>query len=308
MERFWEKIRAMQRLFRTRGARFVCEGCAMRVRRGLLGAAAGIVLGLTGVSLAGAAPSTVYPSSIAVLGHSGATGYDSDPRHPRIDVPANSWATGTNPAVKSLYLRLLALNPAIRGNNVNFAQDGATVDDLMAQATAIVQTLKPPPGLVLIQIMDNDIRCDGSDAKNVPQFGKKLAAALHVIAKGLPDARMFVVSQFGSPATYVRALTPAQRKRIGGGKGPCDFLTRAGTTIPKKLAYLDGVIHSYEGALAAACKATTGCFYDGGAFGNTVDRQTYISEDTNHFTVRGHAKAAAVAWAAMLKTGVIPFG
>ena len=76
-----------------------------------------------------AAPSSKYPNAIAVLGHSGATGYDSDPKRPRVDAEENSWATGDNPAVDSIYLRLLALNPAVRGHNTNLAVDGTGVDN-----------------------------------------------------------------------------------------------------------------------------------------------------------------------------------
>ena len=55
-----------------------------------------------------------YPDSIAVLGHSGSTGEHSDPKRPFAEVRANSWATGSNPKVNSLYLRILERNPAIR--------------------------------------------------------------------------------------------------------------------------------------------------------------------------------------------------
>jgi hypothetical protein len=47
---------------------------------------------------AAAQPSSKYPNAIAVLGHSGATGFDSDPAHPGEDTTANSWATGDNPS------------------------------------------------------------------------------------------------------------------------------------------------------------------------------------------------------------------
>ena len=40
-----------------------------------------------------------YPNSIVVLGHSGATGYDSDPKAPETDATQNSWATGDNPEI-----------------------------------------------------------------------------------------------------------------------------------------------------------------------------------------------------------------
>ena len=247
-----------------------------------------------------------YPNAIAVLGHSGATGEDSDPKQPGVQVRENSWATGTNPAVKSLYLRLLAVNPKIEGHNFNLAQGGADVRKLYNQATIAVPKLSPRPDLFLIQILDGDIRCNGTDETNIPKFRTKLTNVLKVLAKGAPKAHIFVVSQFGSPGTYVAALTPEQRKRFSGGSGPCDFIDASGEVIPEKMAYLESVIHGYEAALAAACKRVAICRYDGGAFGRIVDRAEYIANDGNHFSIKGHAKAASVAWAAMKRTGVIP--
>jgi hypothetical protein len=37
-----------------------------------------------------------------------------------------------------------------------------------------------------------------------------------------------------------------------------------------------------------------------------VDKNEYISEDLNHFTIKGAAAAAAVAWAAMKQHRTIP--
>jgi hypothetical protein len=48
------------------------------------------------------------------------------------------------------------------------------------------------------------------------------------------------------------------------------------------------------------------CHYDGGVFGRQIARRRFISEDLNHFSVAGHAKAAAVAWAALRQKGLIP--
>ena len=258
---------------------------------------------VSAASLADAAGVATYPNSIAVLGHSGATGYDSDPARPRVDVRANSWATGTNPAVKSLYQRLLALNPKIKGHNVNLAQDGAKVDGLLKQARAAAK-LSPRPELVVIQIMDNDIRCDGTPEPK-PTFQATLEKALNVLTAGAPATRVFVVGQFGSPRTYMNALTPAQRKQAGGGTGLCDFLDAAGRVIAPRLAYLERVTFGYEAALVAGCTRFARCSYDGGAFRRVVDRGEYISNDLNHFSIKGHAKAAAVAWAALTRTGLM---
>jgi hypothetical protein len=251
-----------------------------------------------------------YPSSMAVLGHSNATGEDSDPAQPHAVIRANSWATGTNPAVNSVYLRILAKNPAINGHNYNLAQQSATVDDLLIQARQAV-TLTPKPGLFLVQIMDADMVCPATPG-DYAAFRSKLITALGVLARGAPHALIFVVSQWGSPATTWQALRPAQRQQFvagdqgGGGTGPCAFIDPRGQLVPTEAARLDTIIHGYEAQLAAGCQRVPRCTYDGGAFGRQVDKNAYISEDLNHFSVRGAAAAAAVAWAAMQQRGVIP--
>ena len=80
-------------------------------------------------------------------------------------------ATGTNPAVNSVYARIMAGNPAIKGHNTNLAQGGATVRDLVSQAE-LVGPLLPKPDLVLIQIMDNDIDCPTTPA-SWPRSGRR---------------------------------------------------------------------------------------------------------------------------------------
>jgi hypothetical protein len=169
----------------------------------------------------------------------------------------------------------------------------------------------PTPDLFLVQIMDGDIVCPATHG-DYATFRSKLITALSVLARGAPHSHIFVVSQWGSPTTYAKALTPAQRQQFvagdqgGGGTGPCAFIDPRGRLVPKEAARLDRIIHGYEAQLAAACKRVPRCTYDRGAFGRQVDKNEYISEDLNHFSVRGAAAAAAVAWAAMKRGGVIP--
>ena len=205
--------------------------------------------------------------------------------------------------MQSLYLRLLAAHPQIKGHNVNLARGGATVDQLAGQAQEAV-ALKPTNPLVVIQIMDNDIACPAT-GNDYASFASTFASALRTLNAGLPASRLFVVSQFGSPATYAKALTPAQRVSAGG-TGPCAFLDSGGQVVPKELARLEGIIHQYEARLQAGCRKVTRCRYDEGAFGDVVDRPEYIAPDLNHFSIEGHAKAAAVAWAAMKKAQLVP--
>ena len=107
---------------------------------------------------------TARLDSIAVMGHSGATGTLTDPDDPTRDATENSWATGDNPQVRSIYLRLAETHPAMRGHGYNVAVDGSTVDNLEDQLGRLLQVADPLPDVVIVQTVDNDIRCDGTDA------------------------------------------------------------------------------------------------------------------------------------------------
>ena len=173
----------------------------------------------------------------------------------------------------------------------------------MRQAQRAV-ALEPKPELILIQIMDADIVCPAQES-DYAAFRSTFISALKVLARGAPQSSFFVVSQFGSPTTEWKMFSSAERKNIGG-TGPCAFLDPAGRLVPKELARLEGIIHGYEAQLEAACKRFSQCRYDGGAFGRIVNKREYVSSDLNHWSVKGHAKAAAVAWAAMKRAGLVP--
>jgi hypothetical protein len=244
-----------------------------------------------------------YANSIAVLGHSGATGENSDPSRPGIEVRKNSWATGTNPVVDSVYLRTLAKNPKVKGCNFNLAQSSATVEQIKVQAQDAI-AMKPKPALFLIQTLDADIVCPAKPS-DYAGFRKAFISVLRVLATGAPKSKIFVVSQFGSPGTQATTFTRGERQSIGA-TGPCDGIDLDGHIVPKKIARLDAVIHGYEAQLEAGCALFSQCRYDPGAFGSIIDKREYVSDDLNHFSIKGHAKAAAVAWGAMQRTGLVP--
>jgi hypothetical protein len=242
-----------------------------------------------------------YPNSITVLGHSGSTGEDSDPRRPGREVRSNSWVTGTNPAVNSLYRRILKRNPAIKGHNKPYSEGGANIDGVALQADRMLAS-RTKPELIVIQVMDNDLICP-LDSVAVSGFQAKLTKMLKKVAAGAPDSRQFVVSQFGSPGTWAKSLTQKQREPMGG-TSPCSFIAPGGKIV--KATRLERAIHAYEAALKAACHTVRQCTYDGGAFGSIVDKPQYVGGDLNHLSVKGHAKAAEVAWDGMRRAHVVP--
>ena len=250
---------------------------------------------------AGSARVVAYPNGMVVLGHSGATGFASDPAHPGRDARTNSWAAGTNPAVRSIYQRILAVNPAIRGHNPNFAQDGATLKELAGQIRHAI-ALRSKPQLVLVQIGDNDIRCDGRDATRYGEFERGLATQLDTLASGLPGARIFVVSPWGTLGSYIRAI---QSLGLGvrlehAGKGPCSlFAPRTGAVVRDHVAYVQRTLNGFTAAMAAACKTVPTCTYDAGAASRMNVNPADLGWRHEHLSIKGHAKLAAIEWRAL---------
>src|SRR3954462_13056093 len=80
-----------------------------------------------------------YLDSMAVLGHSGATGEGAGG-------PESSWATGTNRDVNSVYLRILSKHDAIEGHAFNLAEGGADLGEIYHQAESAVRR-DPAPEL-----------------------------------------------------------------------------------------------------------------------------------------------------------------
>ena len=274
------------------------------LRRLLIGALVAAAVVTVAVGQASATPTvrgaTGYPSSLVVVGDDVAQGYGSDPGHPYRDTPANSWASGTNPAVDSIYSRILSANPAVRGHAVNLAQDDAGIADLPGQIGKAV-ALTPKPELVLVQI-DGDVECDGKDQSRIADFGTQFSAALDSLRKGLPNARIFVVSSWGSFAsyvTYLNGLTKDARLKHAG-KSLCQFVEApSGRVVPSHVAYVQKTVYGYDKQLAAACAKVTSCRYDGGAAQRLTTTADDISVDQEHLTIQGQAKLAAAEWAAM---------
>lgn len=244
-----------------------------------------------------------YPSSIAVLGHSGATGENSDPTQPGVEVRANSWATGTNPDVHSVYLRLLAENPGVKDRAYNLAQAGADLNMIRTQAETLIADV-PDVELVLLQAVDNDIQCPASQA-DLTSFEEGLTDLLDGMTAGLPRARIFLTNQDPTaPSKEAKMFTLAERRTFGG-TGPCAFLDPAGRIVPQELSRLQRILGSYVDRLAAVCERYPRCAHDPAAFRFRADR-SLRAPDLNHASVSGLALNAELAWQALRRTGLVP--
>jgi lysophospholipase L1-like esterase len=245
-----------------------------------------------------AAPlSSKYPNSIVVLGHSGTTGYNSDPDAPGTNALSNSWATGDNPAVNSIYTRLLALNPAVAGHGINVGVNGSAVADLDSQIGRAL-AVEPSPDLVMVQLVDKDLQCDGTDKDNYARFAETLTTQLTRITTASAKARILLVSSPpGTVQNYgevVAALPVAKAKNTG--TGPCDMFSPSGEAVPANWTYQDTVIKGYQAKLAEVCKQFPTCVYDGGALYRMPITAEDLASDGEHLSVAGHKKQAALEW------------
>jgi hypothetical protein len=276
-----------------------------------------LVAGVIGVTGCGGAASSSPSSSnasiaprqlqgVIALGHSGLTGFKSAPQSTG-DVPQNSWATGTAPEVNSVYQRLARFRRETAGHVSNAARDGATADKLADQARFAL-TIVPMPQLVLIQTIDDDIRCDGADSGRLGDFGKSVANALDVITRASPNSQILLVSQPGRPATAAAALAKSpEAKAAFTGDGMCDFFDPTGNINTQHVAALTAIVESYEAEQNRVCAKVPQCSGDHGAFAGYVDDVNDLAQgDWNHMTAHGHARLAATIWpivAQLLKLG-----
>ena len=262
-----------------------------------LKAAIAATAALVGLAAAASAAPT-YPNAIAVIGGADAVGYASDPAHPFQEARANSWATGTNAAVRSIYSRLLAANPAIRAHAFNFGSHGATVRDLSSQVRKAT-LLKTKPEIVLVQIMGNDAPCDGKDDTRYAGYQTRVTEALQALATGLPKARILAVGDGGTLDSYIKAVSSygLGARLTHASKGICSiFAPRTGKVVPEHVAYLRRTTNGYHAAFAAACKSVPTCTYDGGAARRIVLKPADLAHRFESLSIQGLAKLAAVEW------------
>lgn len=236
------------------------------------------------------------PLGIIAIGHSGLTGESSDLSRPGEDARENSWATGTNPKVDSIYMRLVAQRPETKGHVANTAQGGADASQLAGQAQEALSQV-PTPALVIIQTIDNDLQCDGHDAQEIHDFGVAVSEALKTITEASPKSRILIVGQPGRPLVKdiaAEAKRDPDFKMVMTGPGGCTFFSPDGKINEANIAALVHRIEGFEAEQARACAAISGCATDKGV--STKFREVPGERILGHLNVHGQARLAALFW------------
>jgi hypothetical protein len=246
--------------------------------------------------------STAPLRGVIALGHSALTGANSDPSNPGADAPKNSWATGTNPAVDSIYRRLAAIDPTAQGHAANEAVDGAKAGTLVNQAQAALKVV-PNPRLVIIQTIDNDIRCDGNDGSNYVPFGHEVAAALRVLVQAAPKTTILIMAQPGRPLPSSEAIVhikPAATAQ--SGTGMCDPFNPNLTINHQHIVTLTNIISRYERQQSDVCVRFSQCHTNRDIASQFRVLPTYYTPDWNHLNVTGLAALSAYMWPTVKET------
>ena len=260
--------------------------------------------------LASSAPSADayvgYPNSIAVLAHSGATGENigscavlaSRSR-------ANSWATGTNPAVNSVYLRILAENP----------EDQRTQRQPRARERLGSRSRAPgQAGRRTRAEARADSDPDHGSGHGLPGEGARLPRISldlrHRAQAACPRrARVEHLRRQpvrGGPLPRLEDAQPCRAEEIRMDRAmwlrrsPRPSRPEGGSSAREDHPRLRGAARSRLQARRRSAGTTAA---RSGA--SSTSARTW-SSDLNHFSIKGHAKAAAVAWAAMKRAGLVP--
>ncbi|MGW1008846.1 SGNH/GDSL hydrolase family protein [Streptomyces termitum] len=241
------------------------------------------------------APWVSSPASVAAVGDSITRAFDACAL--LADCPEASWATGTDPAVNSLALRLLGPG-RVAGHSWNLAESGsrmAALPEQMARAAA------RRPALVTVMSGANDAcRPTPGGMTPVAEFRRSFEAALARLRKDAPEARVYVASvpdllrlwETGRASPLVRRVW-----ELGVcGSMLADPEDLGAAAAGRRAAVRDRVV-AYNRVLAEVCAADALCRYDGGAvFGFRFDGTLLSRWDWFHPSRSGQARLAELAY------------
>ena len=244
-----------------------------------------------------AAPIVGPPSSIAALGDSFNTGFDAGTK--RGDAPSLSWSTGDDPQVESVYLRLLAVNPATRNHRYLEAKDGSKIGDLARQMSLAADHHAQ---LITVQSGGNDI-CSAKDpdhATTPAVFRSEFEQAIDVLRTRLPNTRLLLTSitdegRWNDGSVQI----PGNVKKLSDGTVCDPKVDQDGKQDPSRRAEIQALEMRDDAILKQVCATDAHCRWDGGAFFRLAYTAADISPlDAFHPSVQGLNLFSSTAWSA----------
>jgi PKD repeat protein len=214
------------------------------------------------------------------------------------DYPQNSWSTGTNATVNSHYLRLLAMNPAISGQNHNRSVSGARMVDLNGQMQQVVSL---QPDYVTVLIGGNDICTDtAAQMTSVSTFRSQFVTAMNTLTAGSPTTNVYVVSipnvyhlweifKDNFFARFIWSIGNVCQSLLASPLSTADADVARRATVAQRNV-------DYNTQLAQVCATYVRCRFDNNAVYNTEFTTSDAAGDYFHPSISGQEKLARVSW------------
>jgi hypothetical protein len=267
-------------------------------RRLLLAAAAALCLTALAAPTAHATI-TAYPNSMAATGASATRAANTCEGGGRGGCPGNSWATGTNPDVDSIYERIRAVHPAIEGHAYNDAVGGQKMSNLAAQFDDVIEQRVE---LVIVDMGGNDVCAPNErEVTSVASFTEGFEAAMGRLIAVRPNTRIAVVSITNLYRLWELLHTSRAAIESWNSHTTCPSMLANPTSTSRADEERRVRVREREielnAALATVCARYTHCEYDRGtAFEYRFEVGDVGSRDFFHPSLAGQATNAAVEW------------
>jgi lysophospholipase L1-like esterase len=249
------------------------------------------------VALASSAALAAYPNSMAATGDSITRAFNTC-SFPFTDCPQNSWATGTETAVNSFYLRILERNAGIRGRASNDARSGARMSNLPEQATtAAGQRVE----YVVVEMGANDV-CTSEEGNmtSVASYRSNFETAMRTLGERLPAGSRISVGSIPNVYQLWSLLhTNGSAVSTWNSLGICQAMLRNATSTSRedeeRRLRVQRREVEFNGVLAEVCARYANCQWDNNTgYEYRFEAAEVGTRDYFHPTVRGQASIARI--------------
>lgn len=249
------------------------------------------------IALASSAALAAYPNSMAATGDSITRAFNTC-SFPFTDCPQNSWATGTETAVNSFYLRIRERNRGIEGRANNDARSGARMSNLPEQATtAAGQRVE----YAVVEMGANDV-CTSEEGNmtTVASFRSNFETAMRTLGERLPAGSRISVGSI--PNVYqLWSLLHTNRSALSTWRslGICQSMLRNAESTSRedeeRRLRVQRREVEFNGVLAEVCALYTNCQWDRNTgYEYRFEAGEVGTRDYFHPSVRGQATIARI--------------
>ncbi len=213
------------------------------------------------------------------------------------DCPEVSWATGSDPRLRSLAQRLLK-QPVTEENAGNFAKTGASMADLPGQIEA---AMAQRPDLVTVLMGANDACQDSAEEMTpVDEFRADFGYALRTVRRASPETRVYVSSIPDLQRLWTEGREDPMARQIWQ-LGVCPSMLKDPDAMDQasvdRRKAVTARVSAYNEVLRDVCRKDKLCRYDGGAvFDVRFTRSLLSTWDYFHPGKSGQERLAEIAY------------